>query len=501
MKIALDFGTTNTLLAQRKPDGSIAILPLEGLTDPMARTIPSLLYVNEDATTIAGHAARSQPASDRLFRDFKRGILSQNPPPPVLLGNDRWDAQKIGSEFLRTVFRALPQDIQTLAMSVPVTAFQAYIDWLTTALGDLAPDNLHVVDESTAAALGYAVTEPGALVLVFDFGGGTLDLSLVRLPDSRDKTGGLLNRLWRGGGRGQSAQVVAKAGRALGGSDIDHWLAEWVAQQHLVSNSPALLMECERAKIRLSDVETTDIPTEDGPFPLTRADMETLLAKRGFYLQLRRVVDKLMHAARQRGIFMEDIKHVLMVGGMSLMPSVQTFLQDYYTEGRVHTDKPFTAVAEGALVLAEGGGLDDYLIHSYGLRYVADGVHRYDEILPMGTPIPTPKPVDVLLQAAHPDQAELEIVVGRIDADHTASIDVRHENGHNVLVAQDASQSIIPLNGDAPLVVPLDPRGAVGSDRVAAAFRVDESRQLLVTLTDVQKRKVLARDVVLATIR
>ena len=68
-----------------------------------------------------------------------------------------------------------------------------------------------------------------------------------------------------------------------------------------------------------------------------------------------------MYVARQRGIFKEDIRYVLLVGGTSLMPSVQRTLKQYFTDTAVRSDKPFTAVAEGALQVAAGFGLDDYL--------------------------------------------------------------------------------------------------------------------------------------------
>src|SRR5690606_1207980 len=96
---------------------------------------------------------------------------------------------------------------------VPVSSFQHYVDWLNHAITGISQEKLRVVDESTAAALGYAVTEAGATVLVFDFGGGTLDLSLVKLPESRETTGGFLRRLLRGNASENAAKVIAKAGK------------------------------------------------------------------------------------------------------------------------------------------------------------------------------------------------------------------------------------------------------------------------------------------------
>jgi molecular chaperone DnaK (HSP70) len=89
-----------------------------------------------------------------------------------------YDAGRI---FLRHLIRSIPYqstEIDQLVLTTPVVSFENYLVWLNETLGAKA-EQIHVVDESTAAALGYAVTEPGAVVLVFDFGGGTLDISLL----------------------------------------------------------------------------------------------------------------------------------------------------------------------------------------------------------------------------------------------------------------------------------------------------------------------------------
>src|SRR6185503_2951286 len=101
---------------------------------------------------------------------------------------------------------------------------------------------VRVVDESTSAALGYDVRTPGNLILVFDFGGGTLDISLVRMPLADDGTGVIIE-----GNRplddakiraaDPSARVIAKSGRVLGGDDIDHWLLDELLSRTNVSRS------------------------------------------------------------------------------------------------------------------------------------------------------------------------------------------------------------------------------------------------------------------------
>jgi molecular chaperone DnaK (HSP70) len=309
--------------------------------------------------------------------------------------------------------------------------------------------------------------------------------------------------------------VLAKAGRIIGGSDIDQWLLAEVLKRanlsttDLGSSYAALLTVCEEAKIALSTLDKTDIQFEAAgkqhTITVTREELENLLETNGFYTALRRVVDKVMYIARQRGIFKEDIHYVLMVGGTSLMPSVQRTLARYFTDMAVRADKPFTAVAEGALQVAAGFGLEDYLAHSYGIRYLDEsGQHQYDEIIPMGSRYPSEAPVEVLLGAAHENQKEVEFVIGEIDSGSVSMIEVKYEDGQAVFVAQagNEGQQIVPLNEKEALnlLAKLDPSGKPGEDRLKAAFRIDERRQLRLTVVDLKNQKPLLNDVVVVAL-
>lgn len=531
-KLAIDFGTTNSVLARwNEATDTAEIVSVDGLSDTgtpeMPPTVPSLVYVQDGAVpqAIAGYAVRQQgldlKEDNRLFRNFKRGIVSSSAPEPRMIDGVQWADRQAGSIFVKRLIRAMPfddDDVEQLVLTAPVASFEGYLAWLNSVIDEVSLDKIRVVDESTAAALGYAVTKPGAVVLVFDFGGGTLDLSLVQLPEDRERTGGFLKRLMGGGKAGQhSARVIAKAGRIIGGSDVDQWLLTDVLNRTGVTVADLgvayarLLTLCEAAKITLSTETETTITFEAGETThtvrITREELEALLEEKGFYTALRRVVDKVMHVARQRGIFKEDIHYVLLVGGTSLMPSVQRTLGKYFTDMAVRADKPFTAVAEGALQVAAGYGLEDYLVHSYGLRHLNEttGEHDYDEIIPMGSRYPTESPVEVMMGAAHGGQTEIEFVIGEIDTDAVAMVEVRYEDGQAVFVAQaaDSEQQIIPLNEAHAVgaLARLDPPGTPGEERLLAAFSIDDRRQLRVTVTDLQGNKKLLDNVALATLR
>jgi molecular chaperone DnaK (HSP70) len=210
-----------------------------------------------------------------------------------------------------------------------------------------------------------------------------------------------------------------------------------------------------------------------------------------------------MYAARQQSVYKEDLRCVLLVGGTALMPSVQRTLANYFKNLPLRADKPFTAVAEGALQVAAGAGLDDYIVHSYGLRYldVETGCPQYDEVIPMGSRYPSLKPVEVILSAAHDQQQEMEFAIGEIDTDAVAMIDVKYEDGEEVFVAQanTAATEIVPLA--EPLIVRLDPPGLPGEDRLRALFSIDERRQLRLSVTDLKTQATMIHDTVIASLQ
>lgn len=531
-KIAIDFGTTNSVVAEWREDTDDSeILAVAEISDTTVEdrppVVPSLIYVDDAANgnfTI-GQAVRDQgkhaQKDNRLFRNFKRGIVAQPAPDPRDIDGMKFADRNAGANFVKQVLAALPysdEDIEQLVLTAPVAAFEGYLSWLNDVIDEIAPNKIRVVDESTAAALGYAVTEPGAVVLVFDFGGGTLDLSLVQLPEHQKKTGGFLrNLVGSGDAQKNSARVIAKAGRIIGGSDIDQWILAEVLKRtglstkDLGSAYTPLLTECERAKIDLSVEQSADIVFEiegtQHSVTLQRDELEALLEENDFFTALRRVVDKVMHVARQRGIFKEDIHYVLMVGGTSLMPSVQRTLGQYFTDMAVRADKPFTAVAEGALQLAAGYGLEDYLVHSYGLRFLDEdsGEHSWDEIISMGSPYPITKPIEVLLSAAHDNQDSIEFIIGEIDTDAVQMIEVKYEDGQAVFVADasNSEQRIIPMNEAEALkmLAQLDPPGSPGEARIKVDFTVDDRRRLRMSVFDMLKNKLLIEDVAVVTLQ
>lgn len=545
-KLAIDFGTTNSVIArwdEKTATGhTLDLPPLSLATGSGAFLIPTLLYVQNGQTgeIFVGQAVRAEgldlQPGNRLFRNFKRTIGADSLLESRIIDGAPWAEEQAGKAFLRRLLASLPyraEEIEQLVITVPVAAFEGYTAWLSRSLDGLPPEKVRIVDESTAAALGYAVTEPGAIVLVIDFGGGTLDLSLVRLPESREKTGKVLFTDVKEYG-GEKARVLAKAGVSLGGSDIDQWILQEVLKRENLSlealgaGYPGLLSACEKAKIELSSAAYSNIEYASIRASLTRVDLEALMAANGFYAALKQSLEKVMGLAHQKGVYREDIQHVLLVGGTSLIPSVQQTLDEFFraiTQRKrksitqmptwpaatwnientsIRVDKPFTAVVEGALQVSAGFGLDDQLAHGYGLRILDEnGQPRFDEILPMGSKYPSEKPVRVMLSASRPNQETAEFVIGQIDTDAVASVEVKYEGGQAVFIAQAGAnaQKIVPLNAAEPITVSLDPPGQPGQERLRADFRVDAMRQLRLTVTDLKTRKTLLTDAPAANLR
>ena len=518
-KFAVDFGTTNTLVAKWQDGIHLLKLPHLSIDDDSLPLIPSLVYI-DSTELVCGHTVQQRnldyQQNNRLFKNFKRDLLAVPPPPAREIAGQKWDYQMVASHFMQTILSHIATpEIEKLVITVPVSAFENYVRWLSDiALQHNIPlDKIHIVDESTAAALGYAVQEAGAPVLVVDFGGGTLDLSLVRLPEERVKTGGGLGFLRRNKTENHAAEVIAKAGQPLGGSDIDQWLLhyaldQWEIDHTLLGNAYVpVLSACEEAKINLTTREATTINTvlnnHARELTITRADLNQILLDNGLFASLRRTLDNVMTVARQRNILKEDIRHVLMVGGTSLIPAIQEQLQDYFSELAVRTDKPFTAVVEGALQLTVGFGLQDYLSHTYALRWLDEnGEHQWEEIIPMGTEYPS-EPTEIILQVAHNQQTAVEMVIGEIDTNAISMIETRYEGDQVVFVGQpnNSAQHIAAINAEHPPLAKLNSPADLNQDRFRAKFYVDEHRQLRLTLDDMHTKKTLLDNIVVATLQ
>ncbi|MEO0853215.1 MAG: Hsp70 family protein, partial [Cyanobacteria bacterium J06648_11] len=201
--LALDFGTSNTVVAYWADDGEPCVLALPGLSQPDTSNnpplIPTQIYV-EDArtgTVLVGQAVRDRGLDakhdPRFFNLFKRGIGAEVQGFVPELDGVAVTPELAGQWFLQAVVAATRSQVgeaaeTTWVLTAPVDSFEAYRQWLSRTGASLGIDRLQLLDEPTAAALDYGI-ERSRQILVVDFGGGTLDISLVQPAPRTQRTG------------------------------------------------------------------------------------------------------------------------------------------------------------------------------------------------------------------------------------------------------------------------------------------------------------------------
>ena len=527
--LALDFGSSNTVVAAwNDATGQPETLSLAGLSlpplDGAPPLIPSVAFV-DDATTgrcrvgaEVQHAGLDVAGDLRLFRGFKRGLAADVQGFVPRLDGVEVCAEAVGRWFLARVLDALPADaVDELVVTVPVTAFERYLDWLGRVAARLPVRRLRVLDESTAAALGYEVPPDEAPVLVIDFGGGTLDVSLVRLP-SPSSAGAVLDGAAAPRTAPGVATVLGKAGLVLGGEDLDEWLLEDFLARHQATPGDVredlsmLRALAERTKIRLSSEPAAELAFFHAAtgrtwrHAYTREDLEDVLERPDLVARITGALDQVMRQAEARGISRADIGRVLLVGGTTVIPSIHRTLRQGFPRDRVVSHKPFEAVAHGALALSRGTRVEDHLYHGYGIRYWDERrqCHLYEPIFSPGHAYPTAAPVDLVLRASRAGQAAIELIVGEMEPQGPGAAEVVFHEGRLVAspLAQDAPR-VVPLN-DAPetrTVARLEPPGSPGVDRIKASFLVDAERRLRLTVVDLQTGTTLVEHAVVTHLR
>jgi molecular chaperone DnaK (HSP70) len=524
MVYAIDFGTSNTVVARWNPvTQQPETLALPGLSLQIVSNpplIPSLLYV-EDAPrqeVIAGQAVRDHgldlATDSRFFRNFKRGIGSDIQGFLPELDGQTVTFEQAGQWFLNQLIQQLQQldpTLDSLVFTVPVDSFEAYRLWLTQVCKSLQINEVRLLDEPTAAALGYAIEQQRTL-LVVDFGGGTLDLSLVRLESDRQAQTKPLGFLLKWGQkvleessqRPNLAKVLAKAGQNLGGSDIDNWLVDYFHKTQNVGVTPLTLRLAERLKIQLSQqLQATEVYFNDETFEslelqLDRDRFTALLQEHQFFDRLDASMTQVLQQAQRQGITMDEIDAVLLVGGTTQLPAVQTWIEQYFPTEKVRSEKPFEAIAQGALQLERGVEIKDFLYHSYGIRFWdrRNNCHSWHPIIRQGQPYPMLQPIELLLGASMENQPSIELVIGELGAE-TTSTEVFFDGDRLITRTLSSNQSVVkPLNDDpaSRTIAQLTPPGYPGSDRIRVLFRIDADRFLRITVEDLLTAQTLAED-------
>jgi molecular chaperone DnaK (HSP70) len=525
---AIDFGTSNTVItrwnvATEQPE----TVKLSGLCEQLGNNpplIPSLAYVENAslAKIVAGQMVRDRGLDltndPRFFRSFKRGIGAQIQGFLPELEGKIVTFEQVGEWFLTTLINQLKleasQPLNSLVLTVPVDSFETYRSWLSQVCQSWNIEQIRILDEPTAAALGYETTHE-KLLLVVDFGGGTIDLSLVQLDlDNKQKTQGFILK-WgekylgnSGGQKAKLARVLAKAGTNLGGSDLDYWLVDYFARTQDLPKSPLTTRLAERLKIKLSSqTQATEVYFNDETFEsyelaLDRDHFQEILQEQQFFAQLDELMVQVLQQARRNGIEASNIDAVLLVGGTVQIPAVQNWVKQYFDESKIRCDRPFEAIALGALQISQGVEVKDFLYHSYGIRYWnrRKNAHSWHPIIKAGQPYPMGNPVELMLGASVENQPSIELIIGELGSE-TGGTEVYFEGDRLVTRSLDSGETTVRSLNDregARTIALLNPIGNPGRDRIKLQFWVDEQRFLRLNVEDLLAEEMLLKNQIVA---
>jgi molecular chaperone DnaK len=316
--VGIDLGTTNSVVAILEGGEPTVIANAEG-----SRTTPSVVAFAKNAEVLVGEVAKRQAVTnvDRTIRSVKRQMGTDW---SVNIDGKKFTPQQISAFVLQKLKRDaesyLGEKITDAVVTVPAYFSDAQRQ-ATKEAGQIAGLNvLRIINEPTAAALAYHLDKEGeATILVFDLGGGTFDVSLLEV------------------GEGVVEVKATNGDNHLGGDDWDQRIVDWLVQDFkngygidLSKDKMALqrLREAaEKAKIELSQSMESQINlpyishSSDGPLhldaKLTRAEFQRMTSD-----LLDRCKNPFQQVIKDAGIKLDDLHHVVLVGGSTRMPAV-----------------------------------------------------------------------------------------------------------------------------------------------------------------------------------
>ncbi len=505
--LGVDFGVSNTVVAVREgnPRRSRAI-PLPGRSrniragagDEQVPVIPSLIHYSPDGHRWTGQEVmeRGLPESPGTVSRMKHYISSRSSARIVLSGSTR-SYREAGSDFLVEILSSLsgenPRRIETV-FAVPPEADGHYREWILSAAGAIGMSHVRVVDEASAAALGYRLPlRPGEVFMLFGLGGGSLEVCVVRVEED---------------GAGIRCRVLGSARDALGGMYMDRWIAAGVGElaEHqgtgTGSSLPDLLRSCRMAREDLTFLERTEIRAGEGPaYPFTRSCLEKILEGHGFFSRLHSTIQQALQTAGSRGYTEEDLAGVLMTGGCSLIPSIKAAVEERFGRSRTHSKYPLDAVARGASEFFPEDDNDFQLKHDYALRFWNSGKMNYEfrTIARRGQRCPSSRPVSrFLIRGTYEGQTQLGIPVyelpGAEQGNQYRSRELVSdpEGGVRLVESRDESdqRAAFWVNERDPFFLTADPPTLPGESRFELSFSLDGNKQLLVSARDLKTGRI-----------
>ncbi|MBQ3629982.1 MAG: molecular chaperone DnaK [Prevotella sp.] len=366
--IGIDLGTTNSCVAVFEGNEPVVIANSEG-----KRTTPSVVGFVDNGERKIGDPAKRQAITNpkKTVYSIKRfmgetwqqtekeisrvpfNVVNEGGYPRVDIDGRKFTPQEISAMVLQKMKKTaedyLGQEVTDAVITVPAY-FSDSQRQATKEAGQIAGLNVRrIVNEPTAAALAYGIdkTNKDMKIAVFDLGGGTFDISIL------DFGGGVF-------------EVLSTNGDThLGGDDFDQVIIDWLVEEFKrdedadLRNDPMAMQRlkeaAEKAKIELSSSTSTEInlpyitATAAGPKhlvkQLTRAKFEQLA-----HNLIQACLVPCQNAVRDAGISVNDINEVILVGGSSHIPAVQTLVKNYFGKEPSKGVNPDEVVAVGAAI-------------------------------------------------------------------------------------------------------------------------------------------------------
>jgi len=468
--IGIDLGTSNSAAAVVL-GGRPTIIPAAEGSTMYGKTIPSVVAFTKDGQILVGEPARRQAAMnpEGTVTGIKRLMGTRK---KIKIWDKEYTPEEISAFILKKIKKDaeafLGEPVEKAIITVPAYFNDAQRQATKNAGAIAGLEVVRLLNEPTAAALAYGLdkSDQDLRILVFDFGGGTLDVTIMEF----------------GGG---VFQVISTAGDThLGGRDMDRALLEYVLEEFQKETGIDLRQDhtamvrlreaVEKAKIELSSTLSTDISL---PFiamkngspvhlqmTLTRAKLEQLVMP-----IVERTRGPIEQALRDAGMKPSDIDKIILIGGPTRMPIVQRFVEEYFGKQVERGVDPMEAVAIGAALQAgivEGTVEKDIVLVDVtplplGVETFGGLVHV---LIPRNTPIPVKK-------------SEIFTTV----ADNQTQVEVHVVQGERKFAKDNLSLGRFILDG-----IPPAPRGV---PKIEVTFEIDENGILKVTAKDMATGK------------
>ncbi len=458
--IGIDLGTTNSVVAVMEGGEPTVITNQEG-----SRLTPSVVGFSKSGEQMVGQLAKRQAVSnpDRTISSIKRHMGEAG--YRVNVDGKAYTPEEISARILQKLKgdaeNYLGEKVTDAVITVPAY-FSDSQRQATKDAGKIAGLNvLRIVNEPTAAAFAYGIDKgEDQLVMVYDLGGGTFDVSILDMGDG-------------------VFEVKATNGDThLGGDDFDNKIIDWLVSEFKKAEGIDLSRDrmamqrireaAEKAKIELSGVLSTNINLPfitagvDGPkhldMDLTRAKFDEMTAD-----LVERTMGPTRRAMADAGLSAKDIKKVLLVGGSSRIPAVQKAIKDFLGKEPDRGINPDECVAVGAAIQAGilAGEVKDVLLLdvtplSLGIETLG-GV--FTKIIDRNTTIPVSKKQ-----------------VFSTAADNQPSVDIHVLQGEREMAADNKTLGRFELSG-----IPLAPRGV---PKIEVAFDIDANGIVNVSAKD-----------------